>query len=45
MASPFQISVNQLSRLVGTHSAPVVPDVRRDDDFAGDRRTPEPVKP
>ena len=39
MASPIQISVNQLSRLVGTHSAPFVLDVRTDEDFADDPRT------
>ena len=39
MASPIKISVNQLSRLVGTQSAPVVLDVRTDEDFADDPRT------
>jgi len=39
MASPIQISVNQLSRLVGTHSAPFVLDVRTEEDFADDPRT------
>ena len=39
MASPIQISVNQLSRLVGTHTAPVVLDVRTEEDFADDPRT------
>ena len=39
MASPIQISVNQLSRLVGTHSPPVVLDVCTEEDFADDPRT------
>ena len=34
MASPNQISVAQLNKLVGTHSAPVLIDVRNDEDFA-----------
>ena len=38
MASPVQISVNQLSRLVGTHKCPVLLDVRTDEDFADDPR-------
>ena len=38
MASPIQISVNKLSRLVGTHSAPIVLDVRTEEDFADDPR-------
>ena len=39
MASPIQISVNQLARLAGTHSAPLLLDVRTDEDFADDPRT------
>lgn len=38
MASPVQISINQLSRLVGTHTAPVLIDVRTDEDFTDDPR-------
>ena len=38
MASPVQISVNQLSRLVGTHKCPLLLDVRTDEDFADDPR-------
>ena len=38
MASPVQISINQLSRLIGTPAAPVVIDVRTDEDFADDPR-------
>jgi len=34
MASPVQISVRQLARLIGTPTAPVVIDVRTDDDYA-----------
>ena len=36
MASPVQISVRQLSRLVGTPNAPVLVDVRIDEDIAED---------
>lgn len=36
MASPNQISVAQLNKLVGTHTAPVLVDVRDDEDFASD---------
>lgn len=36
MASPVQITVRQLSRLIGTPSAPVLLDVRVDDDIAED---------
>lgn len=36
MPSPNEITVNQLSRLIGTPSAPVVIDVRIDEDFAAD---------
>lgn len=36
MASPNQISVAQLNKLVGTHNAPVLIDVRDDEDFAED---------
>jgi len=38
MASPIQISVNQLSRLVGTHKAPLLLDVRTAEDFHDDPR-------
>jgi len=38
VASPIQITVSQLSRLVGTPSAPVVIDVRIDEDFNDDPR-------
>lgn len=38
MPSPTEISVAQLSRLVGTPDAPLVIDVRIDDDFAADPR-------
>jgi len=38
MASPVQISINQLSRLIGTPAAPVIIDVRTDEDFADDPR-------
>lgn len=38
MASPTQITVSQLSRLVGTPDAPVVIDVRIDEDFEDDPR-------
>ena len=34
MASPNQISIAQLNKLVGTHNAPVLIDVRDDEDFA-----------
>lgn len=36
MASPTQITVSQLSRLVGTPDAPVLVDVRIDEDFEDD---------
>jgi rhodanese-related sulfurtransferase len=36
MPAPTEITVSQLSRLVGTPSAPVIVDVRIDDDFAED---------
>ena len=36
MASPNKISVSQLNKLVGTHNAPVLIDVRDDEDFASD---------
>jgi rhodanese-related sulfurtransferase len=36
MASPNQITVAQLNKRVGTHNAPVLIDVRDDDDFALD---------
>lgn len=36
MASPVQISIPQLSRLIGTPEAPVVLDVRTDEDFDDD---------
>ncbi len=38
MASPDSITPAQLSRLIGTSEAPVVVDVRIDDDFAADPR-------
>jgi len=38
MASPVQISVNQLSRLIGTPAAPVIVDARTAEDFAEDNR-------
>jgi rhodanese-related sulfurtransferase len=38
MPSPTEISVPQLTRLVGTPDAPVVIDVRTDEDFAADPR-------
>jgi len=38
MASPTEITVNQLSRLIGLTGAPVIVDVRIDDDFAADAR-------
>jgi len=38
MASPTTISVKQLSRLIGTQSAPVVLDVRTQEDFDDDPR-------
>lgn len=38
MASPVQISVNQLSRLVGTPGAPVIIDARNGEDFNDDPR-------
>ncbi len=36
MASPVQINCSQLSRLIGTPAAPVLLDVRIDEDFAAD---------
>jgi hypothetical protein len=33
MPSPTEITVSQLSRLIGTPSAPVIIDVRIDEDF------------
>lgn len=36
MPSPTEITVNQLSRLIGTAAAPVLIDVRIDEDFAQD---------
>lgn len=36
MASPSTITVSQLSRLIGTPDAPIILDVRIDDDFATD---------
>ena len=38
MASPVQISVNQLSRLIGTPAAPVIVDARTEEDFTEDNR-------
>jgi len=38
MASPVQISISQLSRLIGTPGAPVLLDVRTDEDFDDDPR-------
>ncbi len=38
MASPAQISVQQLSRLVGTPACPVIVDICTDEDFAADTR-------
>ena len=38
MASPTEITVPQLSRLVGTPDAPAIVDVRTDEDFAADPR-------
>ena len=38
MPSPTEISVSQLSRLIGTPSAPVIIDARIDEDFADDPR-------
>jgi rhodanese-related sulfurtransferase len=38
MPSPTEITVSQLSRLIGTPDAPVVVDVRIDDDFDADPR-------
>ena len=38
MASPTQITVSQLSRLIGTPGAPVLVDVRIDEDFDDDAR-------
>ncbi len=38
MASPVQISIHQLSRLVGTPAAPVLLDVRTEEDFNDDPR-------
>jgi hypothetical protein len=36
MPSPTEITVAQLSRLIGTPAAPVIGDVRIDEDFAVD---------
>jgi len=36
VASPIQITVNQLSRLIGTPAAPAIVDVRIDEDFNDD---------
>jgi len=38
MAGPNTISRQQLSRLIGTNEAPIIIDVRMDDDFAADPR-------
>jgi rhodanese-related sulfurtransferase len=38
MAGPNTISPQQLSRLIGTNEAPIIIDVRMDDDFAADPR-------
>jgi rhodanese-related sulfurtransferase len=38
MASPTEITVPQLARLVGTPEAPAIVDVRTDEDHAADRR-------
>jgi rhodanese-related sulfurtransferase len=38
MASPSEITIAQLSRLIGTSEAPVVIDVRTEEDFAADAR-------
>jgi rhodanese-related sulfurtransferase len=38
MATPDTINVNQLARLIGTHDAPVLIDVRIDNDHASDPR-------
>jgi len=38
MASPVQISIPRLARLIGTPQAPVVLDVRIDEDFNEDPR-------
>lgn len=38
MPSPTEITVAQLSRLIGTPGAPVIIDVRTNDDYAADRR-------
>ena len=36
MPSPTEITVPQLSRLIGTAAAPAIVDLRIDDDFAQD---------
>ena len=36
MPSPTEITVSQLSRLIGTAAAPLMVDLRIDDDFALD---------
>jgi rhodanese-related sulfurtransferase len=38
MATPYSIKAEKLSRLVGTPSAPIIIDVRTDEDFAADPR-------
>ena len=38
MAPPVRISIHQLSRLVGTHAAPVLLGVRTEEDFNDDPR-------
>ena len=38
MPSPTEITVSQLSRLIGLPNAPVILDVRTDEDYAGDPR-------
>ncbi len=38
MPSPTEITVAQLSRLIGTPGAPVIIDVRTEDDYAADPR-------
>ena len=38
MPSPNEITIPQLSRLIGTHEAPVLIDVCIDDDFNADPR-------
>ena len=38
MPSPTEITVSQLSRLIGLPNAPVILDVRTDEDYASDPR-------